>query len=278
MDLTIIGAGRAAWTFGKLWRQTGGEIRAIHTRRGGGSEAARLLETDERPLLPEALDDAGLVLFALPDRVISETLSSLREAIPDAAVLFHSSGSLTSAVFARPSCFSLHPLRSLSPVGTEKLDLTGTLFTWEGDPATFELAGRIVSAAGGVLRRVDPHRKLLYHAAAVFGSNYVAALLEEARLMMEEAGLDDTRESLAMLAGSAISNWASSTEAGGFTGPIRRGDPSLVADHLRALADDPDRLEIYRLLGLSVLRAVKEDSDSIGLQEIERLLRRNEHP
>jgi predicted short-subunit dehydrogenase-like oxidoreductase (DUF2520 family) len=273
MDLTIIGAGRAAWTFGKLWRRTGGEIRAIHTRRGGGSEAARLLETDERPLRPEALGDAGLVLFALPDRVISDSWNSLREAIPATAVLFHSSGALTSALFGRPSCFSLHPLRSLAPVGTDGLDLTGTLFTWEGDPATLDLAGRIVSAAGGLLRRVDPQRKLLYHAAAVFGSNYIAALLEEARLMMEEAGLEDTREAVAILAGSAISNWASTGEAGGFTGPIRRGDTSLVEDHLMALSNDPDRLALYRLLGLRILRALKEDPDSTGLQEIEHLLR-----
>jgi predicted short-subunit dehydrogenase-like oxidoreductase (DUF2520 family) len=278
MDLTIIGAGRAAWTFGKLWQHTGGEIRAIHTRRGGASEAARLLATDERPLRPEALDDAGLVLFALPDRAISETWSSLREAIPSTAVLFHSSGALTSSLFARRFCFSLHPLRSLPPVGTERLELTGTLFTWEGDPATLDLAGRFVSAAGGVLRRVDPQRKLLYHAAAVFGSNYVAALLEEARLMMEEAGLEDTRAAVAILAGSAISNWASTAEAEGFTGPIRRGDTSLIEDHLKALSNDPDRLALYKLLGRSILRAVKEDPDSIGLQEIEHLLRRTEHP
>jgi predicted short-subunit dehydrogenase-like oxidoreductase (DUF2520 family) len=273
MDLTIIGAGRAAWTFGRTWRQTGGEIRAILTRRGSGSEAAERLAAEERPLLPDSVGDAEIVLFAVPDREITGVYQLLRHAIPERALMFHASGALTSDLFHRSHCFSLHPLRSLPAEGSDPLDLAGTIFTWEGDPETLEIATAIVRAAGGDLRRLDPRRKRLYHAAAVFGSNYVAALLEESKLMLEEAGIDDPREAVSILAGSAVANWSGANDSGGFTGPIRRGDAALVEDHLRALSGDPARLEIYRLLGLRIVRALKEDPNSTGLQEIEHLLR-----
>jgi predicted short-subunit dehydrogenase-like oxidoreductase (DUF2520 family) len=274
MDLTIIGAGRAAWAFGRTWKRTGGEIRAILTRAGTGSETAARLATEERPILPDAIGDAEIVLFAVPDRAITGVYEILRPAIPERAPLFHASGALTSGLFDRSHCFSLHPLRSLPAAGSDSLDLAGTIFTWEGDPGTLEIAGAIVRAAGGDLRRLDPRRKLLYHAAAVFGSNYVAALLEESASMLEEAGIDDPRGGVSILAGSAVANWAAASDSGGFTGPIRRGDAALVEDHLSALGGDPARFEIYRHLGLSIVRALKEDPDSIGLQEIEHLLRR----
>jgi predicted short-subunit dehydrogenase-like oxidoreductase (DUF2520 family) len=95
---------------------------------------------------------------------------------------------------------------------------------------------------------------VLYHAAAVFGSNYVAALLDIAE---ELIGIENAREDLAALADSAIRNWAAHADSRRFTGPAARGDQEVLQRHLAALADQPQLAEIYRLLAERILASAK---------------------
>ena len=52
--------------------------------------------------------------------------------------------------------------------------------------------------------KIAAQHKVLYHAGAVFGSNYVAALLDIAEGLI---GVEHAREDIAALAQSAIDNW-----------------------------------------------------------------------
>src|SRR5258708_25893376 len=96
--------------------------------------------------------------------------------------------------------------------------------------------------------------KVLYHAGAVFGANYVAALLD---IGEELVGIDGAREALAELAISAVENWRSHSDVRRFTGPAARGDVEVVNRHLEALADRPEVAEIYRLLAARILATRK---------------------
>jgi predicted short-subunit dehydrogenase-like oxidoreductase (DUF2520 family) len=246
VNLGIIGGGRAAWAFGSTWRRLGWPIAGVVLRDGSASPIASLLQTRALPL--DALaSEAELILIAVNDAAIA----GFAQGIPATnAVIFHCSGSMTSV----RGGFSLHPLRALPALGADS-DLRDTLLVFEGHHK--EIAQRIADAAGARLAEIAPEQKPLYHAGAVFGANYVAALLDIAEELLRDAGVGNARQDLVALTRSAVDNWAHTTGAGRFTGPAARGDQAVLEQHLRALAARPEIAEIYRLLAASIVAARK---------------------
>jgi predicted short-subunit dehydrogenase-like oxidoreductase (DUF2520 family) len=241
MRLGIIGGGRAAWAFGSTWRRIGWPLAGVALR--SASPITALLSTP-RLAIDELAADSELILIAVSDRSIAE----VAEKIPRTkATILHPSGALTSL----RDGFSLHPLKALPPVG-EPSDLRGALLVFEGKQ--LETARRIADAAGARLAEIDPRQKVLYHAAAVFGSNYVAALLDIAEQLI---GIENARDDLAALAESAIENWRKHSDARRFTGPAARGDREVLKRHIDALRDDPQVAELYRLLAEHILASAE---------------------
>ena len=229
MKLGIIGNGRAAWAFASTWRRISWPLTGIATR---GEPIEELAATSD------------IILVAVSDRAIAE----VAERIPETdAIIFHPSGALP----ALRGGFSLHPLKSLPPAG-EPSDLQDTLLVFEGNHR--DVAEQIAMKAGARFAEISREEKIRYHAGAVFGSNYIAALLDIAE---ELIGIDGAREDIAALARSAIDNWAAHTDARRFTGPAARGDADVMQRHLDALRDSPELAEIYRLLAARIVAAAK---------------------
>jgi len=246
MILGIIGGGRAAWAFGSTWRRIGWPIAGVALRDGSTSPIASLLQTRTRTL-DELARESELILIAVNDAAIADFAERIP---PTEAIIFHPSGSMTSV----RGGFSLHPLRALPPLGAES-DLRDTLLVFEG--AHEDVARRIAAEAGARFAEIAPRMKSLYHAGAVFGANYVAALLDVAERLLAEAGVENARGDLVALTRSAVDNWARSTGPERFTGPAARGDAAVVEQHLRALASRPELAELYRLLAESIVAARK---------------------
>jgi predicted short-subunit dehydrogenase-like oxidoreductase (DUF2520 family) len=182
--------------------------------------------------------ESELLLIAVSDRAIAE----IAETVPATdAIIFHASGAMLSV----RGGFSLHPLRALPPVGAPS-DLEGTLLVFEGGHR--RTATTIAMAVGARFAEVAPEQKTLYHAAAVLGSNYVAAVLDISERLMERAGIDSAREDLVALALSAIENWHRHTDGARFTGPAARGDDEVMLRHVNALRADPQLAQLYEIL------------------------------
>jgi predicted short-subunit dehydrogenase-like oxidoreductase (DUF2520 family) len=237
MRLGILGGGRAAWAFGSAWKRIGWPLSGVWLRDASHSHIAELLET-ARMDLADLARDSELLLIAVSDRAIPEVAAMIPESD---SLIFHASGSLLSV----RGGFTLHPLKSLPPAG-EPSDLENTLLVFEGEHR--RTAKLIAAAVGARFAEVAPEQKALYHAAAVFGANYVAAALEIAHRLMERAGVHDTKPDLVALAHSAIENWRRHEDAKRFTGPAVRGDAEVMQRHLAVLRDEPQLAQIYELL------------------------------
>ena len=251
MKLGIVGGGRAAWAFGSAWIATGGQLTGVATRSAG--EFHRLLGVS-RLSLDEVSNQSEIVLVAVTDSALPEIAAAVSKQIPAGVLAFHPSGSLSSEVFSpHLLAFSLHPLRSLPAVG-EPVDLSTTLFTFEGNPEVRDRIRDWVGKVGGRFAEIPKERKPLYHAAAVFASNHLAALLEIARDLIRQSGVEaDVNHEISRLAQSAIDNWL----RGEITGPAARGDKRVIDRHLAALAHHSDRAELYRLLTLELAKALQ---------------------
>jgi predicted short-subunit dehydrogenase-like oxidoreductase (DUF2520 family) len=241
MRLGIVGGGRAAWAFGSAWKRIGWPLSGVWLRDESHSRITELLQAP-RVDLDDLARDSELLLVAVSDRAIP----AVAESIPESeSLIFHASGALLSV----RGGFSLHPLKSLPPVGTPS-DLEGTLLVFEGDHR--RTAKLIAAAVGARFAEVAPEQKALYHAAAVFGSNYVAAVLDISEQLMKRAGVEDPREALVALAQSAIENWRAHTDATRFTGPAARGDSEVMQRHLDALRGDARLAEVYESLAAQI--------------------------
>ena len=241
MRLGIIGGGRAAWAFGSTWRRIGWPLAGIALR--SENPIAGLLDVPIQSAADLA-KDSELILIAVSDRAIGEVAASIPQT---KAIIFHPSGILTSV----RGGFSLHPLKALAPVG-EGSDLRHALLVFEGTHR--DIARQIADAAGARFAEIKPEQKALYHAAAVFGSNYIAALLDIAEGLL---GVDHARDDLAALAESAIENWRMHADSRRFTGPAARGDHEVIARHMAALGSNPQLAELYRLLAERILATAK---------------------
>jgi predicted short-subunit dehydrogenase-like oxidoreductase (DUF2520 family) len=203
-------------------------IDVIGRGRVGAAVAGRLRErgVDLDSGAPE------LVLVCVPDGAIADVAAS----IPVGPWVAHVSGATPlSALAPHERRFSLHPLQTFTRArGPEQLDGAWAAVTAEnseGREVGFELAAIL-----GVLPfELDDHARTLYHAGAVFASNYLVALHRAATRLFESAGAPP--EALEPLMRRTIEN--------GFelTGPIARGDWETVEAHREAIRAERPELE-----------------------------------
>lgn len=120
-----------------------------------------------------------------------------------------------------------------------------------------ELARRL----GGIPRRVPDGERILYHAGAVLGANYLVALAGQAVAALEQAGWppEEALAALLPLMRGALDDLGEQGLPSALTGPIRRGDATTVRRQAAALAETsaPNLARVYRIVGLAALELAR---------------------
>ena len=212
-------------------------IDVIGAGRVGAAVTARLRE---RGLDLES-GDPELVLLCVPDGAIAEVAA----ARPVGPWIAHVSGATPlTALDPHERRFGMHPLQTFTRArGAEQLDGAWAAVTAEAEDAR-EAGFWLAEALGLRPFSLDDGARTLYHAGAVFGSNYLVTLRRAASLLFESAGAPT--EALEPLMRRTIEN--------GFelTGPIERGDWSTVDAHRAAISlQRPELAQLYDALAAS---------------------------
>ena len=207
-------------------------VHVIGSGRVGSAVSSRLRE---RGIAVAGDGDADVTLLCVPDTAIADTSRCLA---PGHGWVGHVSGATPlNALAPHERRFSLHPLQTFDRSGDPaQFDGAWGAVTGETDEALVvarELA-ELLGLEPFVLAEED---RTLYHAGAVFASNYLVTLQRAA------VRLGVPAEGLVPLMTRTIEN--------GFelTGPISRGDWTTVDAHLAALQSRrPELEEMYRAL------------------------------
>ena len=214
-------------------------IHVIGSGRVGSAVAARLSERGVAVRAGRTVEgDPQLVLLCVPDTAIAE----VARGVSQGPLVAHVSGATPlGALDPHVRRFSVHPLQTFTRSrGAEQLDGAWAAVTAETDET--RAAGLWLAETLGLRPfELADSARTLYHAGAVFASNYVVTLHRAASLLFESVGAPP--EALVPLMSRTIENDFE------LTGPISRGDWATVEAHRAAIrAAHPELEQLYETL------------------------------
>jgi predicted short-subunit dehydrogenase-like oxidoreductase (DUF2520 family) len=243
MDISIVGAGRVGTAVAMLWRRAGHRIVAVSGGPATAERAGRHLPGV--PVLDdaEAARAAELVVIGVPDDLIAATVQQLvdRGALSSGWVAHLSGATPLSALDAARGAgarrLGIHPLQTFPDVEAAVERIPGCVVALGADDDEgAALAEQLAKDLGGRPFRLPEERRAIYHAAAVFASNYLVAATGVAEVLLEVAGVPDPIDALKPLQLATLANIARSGPAAALTGPAVRGDAGTIERNLQALA------------------------------------------
>lgn len=245
VTINLIGAGHVGRVLGRLLAQQDGfAIQQVLTRSAASArQAVDFIGAGSVATAYEQLRPAAVHLLAVGDDQIVAASEALARAVPlKDSVVFHCSGALASDRLqaARDTgalVASVHPIRSFADPAAVAADFAGTFCGIEGDPPALALLTPALQAIGAQPVPIDAAAKTVYHAAAVFASNYLVTVLDAALRAYQAAGIPEpvARQLARPLAAESMANVFRLGAATALSGPIARGDLATVARQQQAV-------------------------------------------
>lgn len=261
-SIAIVGAGNLGTALGISLRDAGFRIDAVIARAEAGSHArARRLANKIGARVLSRVGDiqASILWICVPDGAIAEVALWLSDQLDGhGKVALHSSGVLSSDVL-QPlraedfSVASVHPLMTF--VRGSQPSLAEVPFAIEGDSTAVRSARSIVRQLGGKPHAIGKKEKNAYHAWGTFASPLLTALLATAEEVAMLAGVPpkQARQRMLPILLQTVRNYGEFGAAGGFSGPIVRGDVATVRRHLQVLRRSRVPREVYAALAGAAL-------------------------
>jgi predicted short-subunit dehydrogenase-like oxidoreductase (DUF2520 family) len=297
--LNLIGAGRVGQTLARLWHSHGVfAVQDVLTNSCGSAQAACDFIGAGTPVAEmAALRPADVWMLAVPDAQIAEVAAALAAPAPTRTgvtvqtnalvaalsgnavapqrvqrtpTVFHCSGAQSSALLAPLAALgwhtaSAHCILSFANAEAAVAQFPGTACALEGDPFAVAALHTAFAAIQARCFEVASHNKLLYHAAAVFATNFLPVIQSVAEDAWRASGVpEDLLPGLrASLLANAVANITRLGPAGALTGPAARGDVAAIAKQAQAVTQwDAQAGAAYEALSALALRLAKASNAS----------------
>lgn len=278
--LNLIGAGRVGQTLAHLWQRHGVlEIQDVLTTSQASAEAACAFIGAGRPASRlDTMRPADVWMLAVQDARIAGVATDLAAQAPrlqdeaDAPqhpMAFHCSGAQSSESLAPLAAqgwltASTHCILSFASAASAVQQFPGSACALEGRAVALATLRPAFGAIGGQCFEVQAEHKLLYHAAAVFATNFLPVLEHLAEAAWQHSGVPEAlipglRGSLM---GKVVSNIIEVGPHAALTGPAAREDTAAMERQSRAVrAWDAAAADAYDALGALALRMAKARRD-----------------
>ncbi len=257
--LTVVGGGHVGRVLGRLFSAAGvfAVLDVLARSADSAAQAVAFIGAGMPVTGKGAMRPADIFMLTVTDDQIVPACEALAAAVPlRGAVVFHCSGALASdrlqaARAAGAYVASVHPIRSFADVDAVAAGFAGTFCGVEGDQPALDVLLPALAAIGAKAVQIDPAAKTVYHAAAVFASNYLVTVIDAALRAYQAAGIPEAvaRELARPLALESMENAFRIGAAPALTGPVARGDMATVLRQQDAvMAWDAETGQLYRAL------------------------------
>jgi predicted short-subunit dehydrogenase-like oxidoreductase (DUF2520 family) len=259
--LNVIGCGKVGRTLARLWTDHNVlQVQSIvNASLESGLQAAEFVGAGQPVESLDSLGPSDFVMIATSDEVIGGCCRQLCDAgiIGPGVVIFHVSGSLPSALLEPAkklgaAVASVHPVKTFADPAASAGTFAGTYCAIEGDTEAREALSSIFEQIGGIPFAIRPDAKAIYHAGTVLVCNYLVALIEAGLSCFERADVprDLALKIIEPIVRGTVDNVFALGPVRALTGPMARGEPSVVQKHIEDLSRADDLLNaIYRDLG-----------------------------
>ena len=239
-SFNVIGCGRVGQTLAALLHlHTQVQVQDLYSRSFSSAEQAAKFVGAGLPLADLAgMRPADVWLLSVPDAQVgaaAQALTKEQGAKLAGAIVFHNSGFLSAAVLQPLQALgchvaSAHPVLNFASPDTGVRQFAGTPCGLEGDALALAWLHTALTAIGGRCFEIASADKPLYHAAAVFSSNFTVVLQGIAQDAWRSAGVPPElmRPLTEALLKSTVDNVLAMGLAQALTGPAARGDMAVV--------------------------------------------------
>lgn len=260
--MTFIGAGRLARTVVPMLQDRGWCVTLVSSR--------------DQPAAQAAADTAKLVWLTVSDDAIAPLCHQLRWR--PGQLVVHCSGAtertaLDAARQAGAATAGFHPLQIFSDPDSARRTLPGSTVAIECEAADQALLEQVARSLALKPIQLPAGARARYHAAAGFAASFLLPALHEAVCLWQSFGLDETAalQALLPLSRGTLEAVSARGTAGALSGPISRGDLSVIERHLQALdALGPAHGALYRALSLPQLELARQ-TGRLSAEQIEAL-------
>ena len=283
LKIGFIGAGTTGTALAVRLSQKGYAVLAVSSRSLASAQRLAELVTDCKAYesAQEVADISDLVFITTPDDIIARIAQETQWHAGQSVV--HCSGAhsvdiLEPARQLGANVGSFHPLQTFAGVQQAIENLPGSAFALEAEEPLLSMLKELASILDGNWAELKPGDKALYHAAAVFVSNYLVTLVRLALDLWQDFGVppEEATQALLPLLKGTVNNIENIGLPNCLTGPVARGDLGTISKHLDVLNNRNSRvLSTYKELGLRTIpiALAKGNIDEKRAEELETLLK-----
>ena len=242
-NIAVIGSGNVAYTYSKVLKDNGINLKYILTRNKDKISEIETLFAVKTITDYESLYSCDLIIMAVKDDAIADVASKLHDY---KGVLVHTSGTQDISVLKAVDNYGvIYPLQTL----TKDYDIDFRSVPILINASSTELRNKLRSLAemmsDVVVECTDEDRRYI-HMNAVYVSNFVNVMLQIGEKLLKEKSLDISI--LEPLVRETVNKAFSLGAEKALTGPARRGDYETISKHLRLLENNEEEKKIYELL------------------------------
>jgi len=246
-SISIIGAGKVAWSLTKALAEADYEIgtiisRSIHSAK---ALAKRFENCRFSAEYPDALN-SGLIFISVNDEQISSVAESVAALNKDlsSVTFIHLSGSQNIEVL-KPlknkggSTASLHIMQTFPSKRPVEIRGCFSAVETENEAAAKMLSG-LAENLGLKPFRISSEGKVFYHLMGVFASNMLVSNYSDADNLFAMTWNKDinAKELLKPIMQKTLDNLLAKGTVASLSGPVERGDEQTIKNHIDALKDN----------------------------------------
>lgn len=249
MNVIFIGAGNLATNLAHAMHEAGVPVLQVYSRTAESAKRlASLIGAPWTTSLSEVRRDAQVYIYALKDSVLRDVVEQIDA---PTALHLHTAGSMAMDVFDRqtkPHAGVLYPFQSFSK--QRLVDFrTLPIFLEARQEADYELINCLAAQISTEVYRADSHTRKRLHLAGVFANNFTNCMYRIGGEILAETGIPE--KVLLNLIDETAAKVHTVSPRDAQTGPSKRWDENVMADHL-SLLPDAQLQEIYRLISANI--------------------------
>lgn len=258
--INIIGAGNVAFRMALFLQGAGHSIECVYARDMEKAEKiVRALKRGKSDVVAvdnmEDIPHSDITILAVSDNAIMQVASQLPHK-NDFTV--HTSGATPMSVLSDAgltNCGIFYPLMTLSMNKDIDIRLVPFLLEYSSDNGK-EILVDIVNSLKAEYKICDSYKRLQFHTAAIFTTNFINYSLSLA--------YDISHPDFVFLLPSAIESVRKAflnTPSVSQTGPAKRGDTNTINKHIEVLSDEKfaEHLEVYKFLTEKIYKKYNTD-------------------